>query len=278
MLLHGGMSKRERTRIKTRVRSAMAAQAATDGRFLGGRPPYGYQLIDAGPHPNPGKAAIGQQLRRVSPDPIAAPVARRIFDEFSAGSGLYGIASGLNADRIASPSAHAPTRNRHRAAGHGKWAKSAVRAILMKAMERVREEPTDDRAEHELAGALQAGDEMLLRFEGLSTSDEVAFKIVAAPIFDGIGRVLLSQHHRAGRSRPRTRGAQPWPPPAAVGDDRDAGGPWPRAGPRRGGTRFGEVVVARTSARTTGLLSVSRRCPHPCVSSRRRHLSASQAG
>jgi site-specific DNA recombinase len=52
MSMYGGMSKGERTRIKIRVRSAMAAQAATDGRFLGGRPPYGYRLVDAGPHPN----------------------------------------------------------------------------------------------------------------------------------------------------------------------------------------------------------------------------------
>jgi hypothetical protein len=59
MSLYGGMSKGERTRIKTRVRTAMAAQAAIEGRFLGGRPPYGYQLIDVGPHPNPAKAAIG---------------------------------------------------------------------------------------------------------------------------------------------------------------------------------------------------------------------------
>lgn len=59
MSLYGGMSKGERTRIKTRVRAAMAAQAAIEGRFLGGRPPYGYVLVDAGVHPNPAKAAIG---------------------------------------------------------------------------------------------------------------------------------------------------------------------------------------------------------------------------
>ena len=41
MSLYGGMSKGERNRIKTRVRSAMAAQAAIEGRFLGGRPPTG---------------------------------------------------------------------------------------------------------------------------------------------------------------------------------------------------------------------------------------------
>ena len=76
-------------RIKTRVRTAMAAQAAIEGRFLGGRPPYGYQLVDAGPHPNPAKAAIGQRLRQLAPDPVAAPVVQRIFAEYVDGRGLH---------------------------------------------------------------------------------------------------------------------------------------------------------------------------------------------
>lgn len=59
MSVFGGMSKGERSRIKIRVRSAMAAQASVEGRFLSGRPPYGYGLADAGPHPNPAKAADG---------------------------------------------------------------------------------------------------------------------------------------------------------------------------------------------------------------------------
>lgn len=130
MSLYGGMSKGERMRIKTRVRNAMAAHAAIEGRFLGGRPPYGYQLIDAGAHPNPAKAAIGQQLRQLAPDPIAAAVVQRIFAEYANGQGLHLIASGLNGDGIPSPSAHDPDRNRHRATGHGKWAKSAIPAIL----------------------------------------------------------------------------------------------------------------------------------------------------
>ncbi len=130
MSLYGGMSKGERMRIQTRVRSAMASQAAIEGRYLGGRPPYGYQLVDAGPHPNPGKAATGQRLRRLAPDPTAAPIVQRIFKEYVEGSGLHLVASGLNRDRIASPSAHDPERNRHRAGGQGKWAKSAIRAIL----------------------------------------------------------------------------------------------------------------------------------------------------
>jgi DNA invertase Pin-like site-specific DNA recombinase len=57
MSVFGGMSKGERNRIKVRVWTAMAAQAAMEGRFLGGRPPYGYRLVDLGPHPNPAKAA-----------------------------------------------------------------------------------------------------------------------------------------------------------------------------------------------------------------------------
>jgi DNA invertase Pin-like site-specific DNA recombinase len=129
-LYGGGMSKGERTRIKVRVRAAMAAQAATEGRFLGGRPPYGFQLADAGPHPNPGKAAMGARLHQLEPDPTAAPVVRRIFEEYVAGKGLMAIAEGLTADDILSPSAHDPARNRHRASSGGAWSKGAVRAIL----------------------------------------------------------------------------------------------------------------------------------------------------
>jgi site-specific DNA recombinase len=57
MSVFGGMSKGERNRIKIRVRAAMTAQAQDEGRFLGGRPPYGYLIADAGPHPNPAKAS-----------------------------------------------------------------------------------------------------------------------------------------------------------------------------------------------------------------------------
>ncbi|GAB3847230.1 hypothetical protein ACFPIJ_40520 [Dactylosporangium cerinum] len=59
MSVFGGMSKGERNRIKLRVRTAMSAQTKLEGRFLGGRPPYGYLLEDLGPHPNPAKAADG---------------------------------------------------------------------------------------------------------------------------------------------------------------------------------------------------------------------------
>ena len=88
MSVFGGMSKGERNRIKIRVKAAMGAQAKDEGRFLGGRPPYGYLIADAGPHPNPAKAADGKRLHRLDLDPDAAPVVKRIFAEFTAGHGL----------------------------------------------------------------------------------------------------------------------------------------------------------------------------------------------
>ena len=128
MSVFGGMSKGERNRVKIRVRSAMAAQAEIEGRFLGGRPPYGYLLVDVGPHPNPAKAADGKRLHALAPDPNTAHVVRRIFAEYLAGRGLKAIAEGLTHDDIPSPSAYDPKRNTHRCGIA--WAYSAVRAIL----------------------------------------------------------------------------------------------------------------------------------------------------
>ncbi|WP_419999258.1 recombinase family protein [Streptomyces boninensis] len=106
----------------------MASQARIEGRFLGGRPPYGYQLVDLGPHPNPGKAADGKRLRQLAPDPATAPVVVRIFAEYIRGRGDYAIAEGLTRDAIPCPSAADRARNPHRD-GHA-WSKGAVRAIL----------------------------------------------------------------------------------------------------------------------------------------------------
>jgi site-specific DNA recombinase len=129
MSVFGGVSKGERNRIKIRVRAAMAAQAQMEGRYLGGRPPYGYLLVDTGPHPNPAKAADGKRLHALGIDQKAAAVVVRIFTEFLAGAGIFAIAEGLTRDGIPSPSAHDPGRNRHRCGIA--WSKGAVRAILM---------------------------------------------------------------------------------------------------------------------------------------------------
>lgn len=128
MALYGGMSKGERNRIKIRVRSAMAAQAATEGRYLGGRPPYGYRLADAGPHPNPTKALDGRRLHQLEPDPVTSLVVKRIFRDYLAGRGLFAIAEALTAEGILSPSAQDRARNPHRTTIA--WSKTAVRVIL----------------------------------------------------------------------------------------------------------------------------------------------------
>jgi len=128
MSVFAGMSKAERNRIKIRVRTAMEALARMEGRFLGRRPPYGYLLADAGPHPNPAKAADGKRLHRLDLAPEAAPVVRRIFALFLAGHGIYAIAEMLTRDGIPCPSAHDPGRNRYRCGVA--WNKFAVRAIL----------------------------------------------------------------------------------------------------------------------------------------------------
>lgn len=128
MQLYGGMSKGERNRIRTRVRSSMASQTQHQGRFLGGRPPYGYRLESCAPHPNPRKAADGATLHQLVPDPDAADVVLRIFEEYASGRGFAAIARGLNESGIPSPAAHDPVRNPHR--DGTKWRDSAVRAIL----------------------------------------------------------------------------------------------------------------------------------------------------
>jgi site-specific DNA recombinase len=79
MLALGFQSKREITRTRIRVRTAMAVQTREQGRYLGGRPPYGYRLADAGPHPNKAHAAWGRRAHRLEPDPARAPVVKWIF-------------------------------------------------------------------------------------------------------------------------------------------------------------------------------------------------------
>ena len=128
MTLFGSMSKSERMRVKTRVRAAMGAQTALQGRFLGGRPPYGYRLVDAGAHPNPAKARLGVRLHALEPDPATAPVVVRIYRMFLDGHGYLAIAERLTAEQIPPPSGHDRTRNPHRLGVA--WSKSAVRAIL----------------------------------------------------------------------------------------------------------------------------------------------------
>jgi site-specific DNA recombinase len=114
MTVLGLSSKREITRTSIRVRTAMAVQTGEQGRYLGGRPPYGYRLADAGPHPNKAHAAWGRCAHRLDPDPAAAPVVRWIVAQRLAGHSVARIARALNEGGVPCPSAADPARNPHR--------------------------------------------------------------------------------------------------------------------------------------------------------------------
>ncbi|MBD8059053.1 recombinase family protein [Cellulomonas sp. JH27-2] len=128
MSLFGGMAKGERNRVKTRTKTSMHELAATTDRHLGGRPPYGYRLADAGPHPNRSKAAAGQRAHRLERDPVTAPHVAHIFDLYAAGEGFRSIAQHLTDAGVPSPSAYDPDRNSHR--DPRGWSHGTVRAIL----------------------------------------------------------------------------------------------------------------------------------------------------
>jgi DNA invertase Pin-like site-specific DNA recombinase len=128
MLALGFASKREITRTKIRVRTAMAAQAREQGRYLGGRPPSGYRLADAGPHPNKAHAAWGRRAHRLEPDPHTAPIVRWMFAQRRAGHSLARITRALNDAGVPCPSAADPKRSRHRSGAV--WTLTTVAAIL----------------------------------------------------------------------------------------------------------------------------------------------------
>lgn len=128
MSLLGGMSESERQHVQARVRAVMDAQVVNEGRHQGGCAPYGYVVVDGGPHPNPRRAAEGYRLRVLDIDELAAAVVRRIFAEYLEGLGDRAIAAGLNRDSIPCPSARRPEQNSHRLADG--WQGGTVKSIL----------------------------------------------------------------------------------------------------------------------------------------------------
>ncbi len=127
MGLFGGLSKAERRRLQIRTHNAMLAHGAA-GRWLGGRPNYGYRLVDTDvPHPQRQKAAAGIKLRVLEPDANTAPVVQRIFEMFDQGLGYRTIANVLEREGLTSPGEVGPTRHPRSA---GVWGGSSVRSIL----------------------------------------------------------------------------------------------------------------------------------------------------
>lgn len=205
MSLFGGLSKAERRRLQIRTRNAMLAHAAA-GRWLGGRPNYGYRLVETDqPHPQRQKAAAGIRLRVLEPDPETAPVVRRIFELFDAGVGYRSIANRLEADGLPSPGEVGPTRHPRSA---GVWSGSAVRAIL-----------TNPRyLGHQVAGRQRRKDELLNPTDPAAgttsrqrwqptdtwvTSDEPAWPaIVDAELWERVN-ARITNTHGPERRRPR---------------------------------------------------------------------------
>jgi site-specific DNA recombinase len=128
LLLLGHQSQREVLRSRFRTSAAMCAQVREQGRHLGGRPPYGYRLVDAGPHPNQVHARWGRRLQRLDPDPETARHVQWIFTQRLAGSSAAGIARTLNALGVVPPSAHDRARKSHHTGAA--WTLRTVAAIL----------------------------------------------------------------------------------------------------------------------------------------------------
>ena len=111
LMLLGAQSKRE----VGAAGPGMRAQIRDEGRFLGGRPLYGYRLVDAGPHPNPMHSKWGRRLRRYDEDAVTAPTVSWIFAEPSRGRRVSSIIAKLNTKGVPCPSQVDRARNPHRA-------------------------------------------------------------------------------------------------------------------------------------------------------------------
>jgi site-specific DNA recombinase len=155
MLALGWQSKREITRTRIRVRAAMAAQTREQGRYLGGRPPFGYQLADAGPHPNKAHAAWGRRARRLEPDPLTAPVVKWMFAQRLAGHSVARITRALNDTATPCPSASDPKRNPHRSGTT--WTLTTVAAILANPRYTGRQVWNRQRTDHDLIDTANTG-------------------------------------------------------------------------------------------------------------------------
>jgi site-specific DNA recombinase len=121
-------AQREVQRSRFRVKAAMRQQVIEQGRMVGGRPPYGYMIVDAGPHPNKAHARWGRRLYRYAPDPATAHWVSWMFARRLEGWSVPAITVALNEQNIACPSAHDPERNPHRS-GEG-WTLRTVASIL----------------------------------------------------------------------------------------------------------------------------------------------------
>ncbi|MGA4538960.1 recombinase family protein [Uniformispora flossi] len=148
MALLGIISKREVVRARMRARTAMTVQARDQGRYLGGRPPYGYRLVDAGPHPNRAWARRGARSQRLDIDPTNGPIVTWMFQQRLAGHSMARITRALNDMKIPCPAAADPERNPHRTAEA--WRLNSVHAVLSNPRYTGRQVWNRQRTDHDL--------------------------------------------------------------------------------------------------------------------------------
>ncbi|MFI6354479.1 recombinase family protein [Streptomyces sp. NPDC050743] len=148
MILLGILSKREIARARIRTRAAMTVQTRDQGRYLGGRPPYGYRLVDAGPHPNRALARRGVRIQRLDTDPECGPIVSWIFTQRLDGHSIARITRALNDAGIPCPAAADPVRNPHREGQ--RWVLNTVRAILANPRYTGRQVWNRQRTDHDL--------------------------------------------------------------------------------------------------------------------------------
>ena len=128
MVLLGAQAQREVVRARHRVLAAMRVQTRVQGRFLGGRPPYGYRLADAGPHPNVVHARWGRRVHVLEPDPVTARWVEWIFTERAGGRSVASLVRELNDRGVPCPSSADPGRNGHRSGE--RWIVRTIAMIL----------------------------------------------------------------------------------------------------------------------------------------------------
>ncbi|MFF3377611.1 recombinase family protein [Streptomyces sp. NPDC002680] len=197
MILLGILSKREIARARIRVLSAMTVQTRDQGRYLGGRPPYGYRLVDAGPHPNRTFARRGVRIQRLDIDPLCGPIVSWIFAQRLARHSVARITRALNDAGIPCPSAADPDRNPH--PSNGRWIPTTVRAILANPRYTGRQVWNRQRTDHVLIDPENTGlgHRDIMRWN--TPTDWIISTQPAHPALVSEADFIAAQHTRANR-------------------------------------------------------------------------------
>lgn len=108
--------------------AAAGVRVRTQGRWVGGRVPYRYRLVDAGPHPNKADARWGRRAHKFDIDPDTGPIVEWIFASRCDGHSVARITRALNDTGTPCPSAADRDANQHRSGAA--WIVRTVQEIL----------------------------------------------------------------------------------------------------------------------------------------------------